>query len=107
MNLSVDNRLDSVTAAGGAERTDRMDRPLDSSGVKQAAQWKSDLGKAIGEIDKLQAAADAQTDAVARGAGNLHEMMLALEKADVAMRLAMRVRNKIIDVYNDIMRMGV
>jgi flagellar hook-basal body complex protein FliE len=44
---------------------------------------------------------------VARGAGNIHEMALALEKADVAMRLAMRVRNKLVDTYNEIMRMGI
>jgi flagellar hook-basal body complex protein FliE len=44
---------------------------------------------------------------VAKGAGNLHEMALALEKADVAMRLAVRVRNKVVDAYNEIMRMGV
>ena len=31
----------------------------------------------------------------------------ALEKADVAMRLAMRVRNKLVDTYNEIMRMGI
>ena len=34
-------------------------------------------------------------------------MTIALEKADVAMRLAMRVRNKLVETYNDIMRMGM
>jgi flagellar hook-basal body complex protein FliE len=34
-------------------------------------------------------------------------MALALEKADVAMRLAVRVRNKVVETYNEIMRMGV
>ena len=31
----------------------------------------------------------------------------ALEKADISMRLAMRVRNKLVDTYNEIMRMGI
>jgi len=51
--------------------------------------------------------ADHQAAQVAKGAGNLHEMALALEKADVAMRLAVRVRNKVVETYNEIMRMGV
>jgi flagellar hook-basal body complex protein FliE len=34
-------------------------------------------------------------------------MALALEKADISMRLAMRVRNKLVDTYNEIMRMGI
>jgi flagellar hook-basal body complex protein FliE len=33
--------------------------------------------------------------------------MLALEKADVAMKVAMKVRNKFLDAYNEVMRMPV
>jgi len=86
---------------------DRLDRTIDMPSTPKAQPFVSELGKAIGEIDKLQNVADAQADAVARGAGNIHEMALALEKADVAMRLAMRVRNKLVDTYNEIMRMGI
>ena len=47
------------------------------------------------------------TIVLAGGEGNLHETMLALEKADVSMRVAMKVRNKILDAYNEVMRMPV
>jgi flagellar hook-basal body complex protein FliE len=65
------------------------------------------LGQAIQSVDKLQLQADDQATQVANGGGNLHEMSLALEKADVAMRLAVKVRNKLLDAYNEIMKMGV
>ena len=55
----------------------------------------------------MQLDADAQAEKVALGGGNLHEMSLALEKADVSMRLAMKVRNKLIEAYQEIMRMSV
>jgi len=103
MNLPIDTSH----ALSEAGRIDRMDRTFENPGAGNAAQFGSELGKAIGEIDKLQGAADTQVDAVARGAGNIHEMALSLEKADVAMRLAMRVRNKLVDTYNEIMRMGI
>jgi flagellar hook-basal body complex protein FliE len=103
MNL----RIDSSQALSEAGRIDRMDRAIESPGMDKSAQFGSELGKAIGEIDKLQNVADAQADSVARGGGNIHEMALALEKADISMRLAMRVRNKLVDTYNEIMRMGI
>ena len=103
MNLHIDNSQ----AISGAGTIDRMDRAFENPGADKTTQFGSELGKAIGEIDKLQNLADTQADAVARGAGNIHEMALALEKADVAMRLAMRVRNKLVDTYNEIMRMGI
>lgn len=93
--------------SGEATRLDRLQRPGDTQAGSPSDSFRSELGKAIGEIDNLQTAADAQADAVAHGAGNLHEMALALEKADVAMRLAMRIRNKLVDTYNDIMKMGM
>jgi flagellar hook-basal body complex protein FliE len=71
------------------------------------ASFPRDLRRALESVDQLQVDADRQADAVARGAGNLHEVALAFEKADVALRLASRVRNKLIDTYNEIMRMSV
>jgi flagellar hook-basal body complex protein FliE len=77
------------------------------AGSAQGASFARDLGQAIDAVDHLQLDADKQADQVAQGAGNLHEVALALEKADVAMRLATKVRNKVIDTYNEIMRMSI
>lgn len=65
------------------------------------------IGRAINEVDRLQLEADTQVNQVSLGGGNIHEMSIALEKADVALRLAMKVRGKIMDTYNEIMRMGL
>jgi flagellar hook-basal body complex protein FliE len=65
------------------------------------------LGDALQKVDTMQVEADQQAEKVALGGGNLHEMSLALEKADVSMRLAMKVRNKMLDAYQEIMRMSV
>jgi flagellar hook-basal body complex protein FliE len=65
------------------------------------------LGKAIGQADRLQLAADAEVNEQALGAGNLHETALALEKADVAMRVLTKVRNKVVEAYQEVMRMSV
>jgi flagellar hook-basal body complex protein FliE len=38
---------------------------------------------------------------------NVADVMLASEKADIALRLMMQVRNKMIDAYQEVMRMQV
>ncbi len=65
------------------------------------------LGSAIGQVDALQGQADAEAGKLALGAGNLHETALALEKADVALRVLTKVRNKVVEAYQEVMRMSV
>ena len=76
-------------------------------GAAPAGSFADTLGQAIQAVDKMQLAADDQATKVANGGGNLHEMSLALEKADISMRVLTRVRNKVVDAYQEIMRMGV
>jgi flagellar hook-basal body complex protein FliE len=77
------------------------------AGAAGGAAFSRELGDAIAAVDRFQLEADQQADLVAHGAGNLHEVSMALEKADVAMRLATKVRNKVVDAYNEIMRMSI
>ncbi len=65
------------------------------------------LGRALEAVDGAQLAADRQAESVALGGGNLHEVALALEKADVAMKVAVKARNKLVEAYQEIMRMSV
>lgn len=38
---------------------------------------------------------------------NIHEVLISIEKADIALQFTMQVRNKILDAYNEIMRMQI
>ena len=87
-----------------ADGVGQVDRSLKSASGSGFAET---LGGALQKVDQMQVDADVQAEKVAMGGGNLHEMSLALEKADVSMRLAMKVRNKLIDAYQEIMRMSV
>jgi flagellar hook-basal body complex protein FliE len=64
------------------------------------------LSHSIDEVDQLHASADAAVEKLAAGKQtDIHQTMIALEKADVAFQLLMQVRNKIIAAYETIMRM--
>ena len=75
--------------------------------VQGGKSFGDQLTQALGSVESLQNQADNESDKLAAGAGNLHETALALEKADVAMRVAIKVRNKLVDAYHEVMRMSV
>ena len=83
--------------------------PLEVVPAAKAGQgsFADSLAEAIQAVDKTQADADRESARLAMGGGNLHETALALEKADLSIRVATKVRNRLVDAYQEIMRMGV
>jgi len=89
------------------ERALELEEKRDAQAAAGAGGFSRELGQAIDTLDQLQVQADSQARDVAMGGGNLHEVALALEKADLSMKLAMKVRQKLIETYNEVMRMSV
>ncbi|MGD8345272.1 MAG: flagellar hook-basal body complex protein FliE [Desulfobacterales bacterium] len=70
------------------------------------ASFDSMLARSLNEVNQLHAAANDAVEKLASGQQkDIHQTMIALEKADVAFQLLMQVRNKIISAYETIMRM--
>ncbi len=66
------------------------------------------LKDSLSEVNKMQQKADAAVTALATGEKvSLHETMIAMEQADVSFRMMMQVRNKIVEAYQEILRMQV
>lgn len=98
--------MERIGRVGGLENA----LPVEPSGAvapAAGASFGGELQKALAAVEGLQTTADARAREVAQGGGNLHETVLALEKADVGMRLAMKVRNKLVEAYQEVMRMPV
>jgi flagellar hook-basal body complex protein FliE len=73
-----------------------------------SASFGQVLKQSLSEVNQLQNEADHAIDALATGQQqDLHNTMIAMEKADVAFRLIMQIRNKVISAYETIMRMQV
>lgn len=73
-------------------------------------QWRiflDQLQTAIDEVDQLGKTSEKLTqDAVLGRVENLHDVMIAAEKAKTAMNLTLEVRGKVIEAYKEIMRMN-
>ena len=74
----------------------------------EGGDFHTHLKQALGEVNNLQQEADqAIQQLVGEGKGDLQETVIALERADVSFRLMMQIRNKILEAYQEIVRMQV
>ena len=81
---------------------------LDVAAAPESSGFTDLLSKALNQLGELQGKADDAMTRVATGQPiELHEAMLAMEEASVGVQLAMQVRNKIIEAYQDVMRTQV
>ena len=75
---------------------------------KKGESFGSVLKKAVEEVNSLQLQADKSIEMLTAGEINdVHEVMIAVGKANIAMELMLEIRNKITDAYQEIMRMTV
>ncbi|AIF52130.1 flagellar hook-basal body complex protein FliE [Pelosinus sp. UFO1] len=66
------------------------------------------LTEALGEVNSLQQNAAAASYNLAAGKlQDISQVTIAAEKATIAMQLTMQVRNKVVDAYQEVMRMSV
>src|SRR5438128_2095779 len=66
------------------------------------------LKKGVESVNKDLIQADkVSTEFMTGGKHDIHEVMIALEKADLSFRYMAQVRNKVLDAYAEVMRMQV
>jgi flagellar hook-basal body complex protein FliE len=76
-------------------------------GTDQAGGSFTDVLKdAVNSVNSLHDNAASQvTNLMQSGNGDVNQVMIAVEKADVSFQLMMQVRNKIVSAYQDIEKM--
>ena len=66
------------------------------------------LRGAVEAVNHMQHEAGHLEDAVAKGENmNIHQAIIAGEKAGLSFKLMMQVRNKMLDAYEEVMRMQI
>src|SRR5579871_464154 len=70
------------------------------------ASFSDVLKNAVNTVDSTSSDASTQVNNLLRsGSGDVNDVMVAVEKADVSFQLMMQVRNKIVSAYQDIEKM--
>jgi flagellar hook-basal body complex protein FliE len=77
----------------------------DQKTVNGRKDFENILGDSIKQANNLQLNANRAIEELATGKNaNVHETMIAIEKATVSFQMMMQVRNKIIDAYKEIIK---
>lgn len=91
--------LENLGRAGEFAKISSGPNPSSFSGV---------LEKMVNEVNNKQAAASQAVHDLQSGqAGSLHQAMIAMEEASVSFQLMVEVRNKVLESYQELMRMQI
>ena len=72
------------------------------------SEFSSFLNKAVGEVEGKMRSAEVEKQKVLTGeTNNLHQATIASSEAGIAFSLMVEVRNKLVESYQEIMRMQV
>ena len=79
---------------------------VSSGGKLSEAGFGEQLRSAVADVDARQSEAESKVSSLLQGNGtDVHEAMIAVQKADLSFQLMLQVRNKVVQAYQEIERM--
>lgn len=98
LRLLAGNGVTPVAPVGG-------NTPADAPRTADGKNFQDVLTDFVKQVDQSQHQYDQAIDAVQSGeTDNLHRVMLAQNEAQLSLKMAIEVRNKLVDAYKEAMR---
>jgi flagellar hook-basal body complex protein FliE len=72
-----------------------------------AEGFADSLGRLVSSVESTGAEANDAVSKMLDGSGEVHDAMIALQRADMTLQLTVQVRNKLVTAYQEIMRMPI
>ena len=95
------------TQAGAAKALQATTAYTNTDRGDVAGSFGNALQQALHGVAQAGHAADAQAATALTGGGNLTEVVTAIAKAELALQTTMAVRDRVVQAYQDIMRMPI
>ena len=107
--MSVDNISRYNSFGKIVSRAEKPDAIAPQAPAQKGKSFSDILGEAVKEVDKTEIKSNEliQHMVVGDKPVQVHEAMIALQKADTAFQLMNRVRSKVVRAYEEIMRTPV
>lgn len=95
--------LNSITPLSISAASEKAARPPNA-----VAQVGQTFGQALDQLSAAQAHSDQLIQKLAAGENvDLHTVMIAAEQADISFRVALALRDRLVEAYQEMMRMQV
>lgn len=105
--MPLGSRIGPLPPLGGAAPAAKAGGP-EAAGAESGPTFAQVLQNTLSQVAQLQTTADQAAQQVATGqAQDLHTAMIAAEKATLALDLTVQFRNKVLEAYQEIMRLPV
>jgi len=90
-----------------SHKMENPDRPMTAAEIKKTTFKDLVLG-GVGEVNMLQQRADSAVEKLMCGGEiGMAEVLTAVQKADIAFKMMMQIRNKLVAAYQEIQNMRV
>lgn len=97
--------LSTVSSVGNALKSEQSKT---STPYEAQQDFASVLKESINKVNEAQVSSDNLTSKLANGEDvELHTMMIASQKASITMQATLEVRNKVVEAYQEMMRMSI
>jgi flagellar hook-basal body complex protein FliE len=97
-----------VIPIGPIKNDNTVELKFDKAEKQDGVGFKKTFSSFVNDVNDLQIKAGESVENFATGkVENVHEVMIAMSKAEVSFKFMMETRNKLIDAYKEIMRMQV
>jgi len=102
------NAYQNAQATNGLTRTgaNRATFLTDKTAADRKASFTDTMRESLTKVNDLQSEKAGMVEEFASGERqNVHELMISLQKAGLAMRMTSAVRNKVLEAYKELSRM--
>jgi flagellar hook-basal body complex protein FliE len=96
-----------ITPAGAASAYARVQGGGKAEGGASMPGFGDALTKALGSVVDAGHQADAQSMQAITGNGNLTDVVTAVSRAELALQSAVAIRDRVVQAYQDVMRMPI
>ncbi|MCX7715740.1 MAG: flagellar hook-basal body complex protein FliE [Clostridia bacterium] len=101
-SITAINAISGINNAAGAQTLDTVGQTDAGASFKEVFESLIDKANETDAVDQ-----QANLNLMTGDMNNLHDVIISGEEADLALRLAVQVRNKVVDAYSEIMRMQI
>lgn len=100
--------LNAVSLSMPIAPTQETKIPMQVTSADAQQSFAATLKDAIANVNEAQVQSDVATDKLISGGDiELHDVMIASQKASITLSATMEVRNKAVEAYQEIMRMSL
>jgi len=96
-----------TTIAGASRSTLSRGAASAATGAPGIGDFAESLGKLVDDVEQSSADANTAVTSMVDKTGDVHDAMIALQRAEMTLQLTVQIRNKLVQAYQDVMRMPI